>query len=171
MVKLKLNCCFTRGVKHRAKQSKISHETIQYRSFAKFDENMFLSKLDENLASLKIEGTNTEEHFANWTNTILNTLNNHAPIKQKRVKRCNQSKWYNGNIKDSQRKRDYYHRLKDWKNYKIWRNHTKTEIDKSKRAFYNNCIQNEKDTSPSKHPDVETTLKQCRTPTLDDRWI
>ena len=77
-------------------------------------------------------------------------LNQHAPLISKRVKHFRQNEWMNDDIKDSMRKRDYYHRIKDENNYRYWRNKVKYLIESSKQEYYVNVIENEKGRNSSK---------------------
>ena len=71
----------------------------------------------------------------------------HAPIKSKRVKHETKPEWINDEIKLAMKHRDTYHKHKDWKQYKFWRNKTITLIRTSKRDFFNRSVSKNKETS------------------------
>ena len=59
----------------------------------------------------------------------MEVLNRHAPLKNKRVKRETQPEWLNDCIKSASKKRDYYHKHIDWKQYKYWGRYTVASAD------------------------------------------
>ena len=75
-----------------------------------------------------------------FNDTFLSLLDKHAPLKKKRVKKCQQPGWMNQEILNSIKTRDTFHNAKDMNNYKIWRNKVKSLIFKSKQEFFNNAI-------------------------------
>ena len=80
--------------------------------------------------------------------SILNQLlSKHAPIKQKRVKRDNQPDWFTEEIKKSIYERDKCHRNGKFNEYKSLRNKTTALIKKSKKAFFNQAIKENKNSS------------------------
>ena len=75
-----------------------------------------------------------------FNDTFLSLLDKHAPLKKKRVKKCQQPGWMNQEILNSIKTRDKFHNEKDMNNYKIWRNKVKSLISKSKQEFFNDAI-------------------------------
>ena len=69
----------------------------------------------------------------------------HAPIRQKQVKREKQPEWINDEIKTAIKQRNKYHGLKDWRQYKYWRNRITALIRKSKKNFFSRSINEHKD--------------------------
>ena len=63
-----------------------------------------------------------------------------APIRQKRVKRETQPEWINDAIKTAMKQRNKYHSLKDWIQYRYWRNRITALIRKSKKNFFSRSI-------------------------------
>ena len=73
------------------------------------------------------------------------SLDKHAPVKQKRVKVYRQPEWYNSNIIECRNLRDFYHRQKDWINYRYWRNKATSCTRKSKTKYFTTAISQNKD--------------------------
>ena len=82
-----------------------------------------------------------------FNDTFLSLLDKHAPLKKKRVKKCQQPGWMNKEILNSIKTRDKFHNEKDMNNYNIWRNKVNSLIFKSKQEFFNDAIN-----SYVKHP-------------------
>ena len=76
----------------------------------------------------------------------LKHLDNHAPIKIKRVKTKWLSDWYNDAIEISRKQRDLYKRRNQCLEYKRYRNETKYLIRKAKREHFSKSVLNSKDT-------------------------
>ena len=75
---------------------------------------------------------------------FLSVLDKHAPLKTKRVKHSLQPNWFNSEIAESGKNRDYFHKRQDMTNYKFWRNKTKSLITNSKKSFYREKINGNK---------------------------
>ncbi|KAK6182000.1 hypothetical protein SNE40_009773 [Patella caerulea] len=76
---------------------------------------------------------------------FLTVLNKHAPIKTRRVKYHTQPPWFNDEIKDARKKRDYYKMIGNDTLYKQWRNKTKKLIEQAKTDHVKDIIINKKD--------------------------
>lgn len=137
--------CFTRTLSKK-QIKKRSHLSIKYRCFKKFNEDKFLADLSLVLSSLQFS-TDTNTNFDIWIKSFLSVLDKHAPIKSKRVKRETQPDWYNEDIKTASSKRDMFHKLKNWSQYKYWRNKTNKLIQNSKKDFFSNAVQDNKSSS------------------------
>ena len=124
----------------KATLKRTEHKTITYRSFKSFNEQAFLKDLSARLSTFEYSQNDSDDNFENWNTVFITILNDHAPIKTKRVKRDVKPEWMTNEIASAQRNRDRYHKKKDWENYKYWRNKTKTLIRKSKRDFFTNAI-------------------------------
>ena len=68
-------------------------------------------------------------------------------MKSKRVKHETQHEWINDEIKMAIKNRDAYHKRKNWKQYKFWRNKTTALIRTSKKNFFTRSVSGNKDTS------------------------
>ena len=134
--------CFTRTVS-KAHKKRHSHINIQYRCFRKFDNDAFLSDLSTSLNRFHYTN-NIDNNFSMWTESFTSVLDKHAPNKTKRVKRQTQPEWFNNDIKEASKKRDIYHKQKNWKQYKYWRNKTNSLIKDSKKKVFSDAIQEQK---------------------------
>ena len=136
--------CFSRKINSNIPKDK--HITISYSCFKQFDENRFISDVSNDLNSFVADKSCIDDDFAIWYSLILNNLNNHAPIKTKRVKHKRTPDWFTPDITRMQNLRDKCKRLKQWSDYKRNRNKTKQLIRQAKRNYFSNCINNSKDT-------------------------
>ena len=78
--------CFTRKV--NCKVTKNEHVTTTYRCFKQFEESVFLRDLQNDLNAFTANSTNVDDDFSDWFQLIIKHLDNHAPIKTKRVKKA-----------------------------------------------------------------------------------
>ena len=136
--------CFTRKINHKPPKHK--HITTSYRCFKKFDEKSFVSDLTNDLNFFITDSMSIDEDFNSWSSLIKKHLNNHAPVKTKRVKSKRLLEWFSPEITHMQNLRDKSKRLKQWESYRKYRNKTKQLIKQSKSNFFTNCIDNSRDT-------------------------
>ena len=113
--------------------------------FTKFDDILFLNDLQNDLNSFSANSSDVDEDFSTWHRIIMKHLNNHAPIKTKRVKRKRLPEWYTPEITLTQRLRDNSKRRKQWSEYKHYRNKTRDLIRSAKRKYFSESIINTKD--------------------------
>ena len=106
----------------------------------KFNEERFLTDLSESLNSVNLSNSDSDHNFKTWTTSFISVFNNHAPLKTKRVKHETQSDWINGDLKSAMKNRDTNHELKNWYQYKYWRNKTISLIKSSKKHFFARSI-------------------------------
>ena len=111
---------------------KLSHSSIKYRSFTRFDNADFLDELNMEIVNFKCSQTDLNMNFATWNTLFLSVLNKHAPIKEKRVKRTSKPVWLTEEITNAQQNKNYYHKKQDWKNFKVWRS--------AKKGFFENAV-------------------------------
>ena len=156
--------CFTR--KTNFKVIKNDHLTTSYRCFKKFDDILFLNDLQNDLNSFSANSSDVEEDFSTWHRIIMKHLNNHAPIKTKRVKHKRLPEWYTPEITLTQRLRDNSKRRKQWSEYKHYRNKTRDLIRSAKRKYFSESIINTKD---SKF--IWKHLRSINSPSTNARWV
>ena len=89
--------------------------------------------------------TPVNEDLNIWYSFLLKHLNNHAPIKSKRVKSKRMPEWFTPDIIQMQSLRDKTKRLKQWSDHRKYRNKTK-QLIQAKRKYFSNSITNSKDT-------------------------
>ena len=132
--------CFTRKV--NCKIPKSSHITTSYRCFKNFDDSLFLNDLANDISVFTTNCSSIDEDFANWYPIIMNQLDNHAPM---RVKSKRLPDWFTPKIIHMQKLRDNSKRLKQWSDYKRYRNKTKYLIRQAKRKYFSDSVTNSKD--------------------------
>ena len=84
--------------------------------------------------------------MALFSSLIIQQLNKHAPIKNKRVKTKRMPYWFTPDIRQMQKLRDNCKRKKQWTEYKKYRNKTRQLIRASKRKHFSESISKSKDT-------------------------
>ena len=123
---------------------KNTHIEIQYRCFKKFNEQEFRADLlHAPFHEVEME-SDIDTAVEKWYNIFTTIIDKHAPTKIKRVKSYKQAEWFNQDINEAIHKRDMYHSIKDWENYKIWRNKTTSLINLAKSNYYKNAINENK---------------------------
>ena len=137
--------CFTRKAGCNIKRN--MHSYINYRCFKHFDNNSFCTDFINKINEIEFCQTDTNFNFDKWHEIFIETLNKHAKIKTKRIKRKSQPDWYTDEIREAQNKRDYHHKKRNWTLYKQWRNQTKTLIRKHKKNLFSESIAQNKDGS------------------------
>ena len=136
--------CITRKVSNKI--SKNNHTSTTYRSFKNFNEEQFLHDLSVDLEEFTLCQLNVEDDFNAWFSIILKNLDMHAPFKNRRVKGKRLPDWFTSDIIEMQRKRDTSKRLKQWDNYRKFRNKTRQMIRHAKRKYFSDTVDNCKDT-------------------------
>ena len=71
------------------------HTAIQYPSYNKFNEELFLPDMATTMTHFNICQVNTDHNFETFTQTFIKVFDKHAQIKTKRVKRRTQLEWHN----------------------------------------------------------------------------
>lgn len=133
--------CLTRKPSNSLDRGPI-HKFIQYRDTKYFSENDFISELATQPWSV-IDIFDDPNDALDFFMTIFNSvLDQHAPKKHRRVKRLIQPNWINSEITTAIKMRDRFHQLKNVEQYRIWRNKVKILIQKSKKEFYAETINN-----------------------------
>lgn len=123
------------------------HTSIKYRCYKKFDEKLFCRDLlCSNISSIEMI-TDPNDALAVFYSIFNAVLSNHAPMKEKRIKRPHQPGWYNDEIRKARLMRNKFHTKKDWKQYNYWRNKTTQLIKDSKKNFFNDAVREHKDTN------------------------
>ena len=137
--------CFTRKV--NCKIPKTEHITTSYWCFKTFDEQHFLADVHHDLCNFEINQETIDEDFTALHTIIINHLDEHAPIKIRRVKSSRLPNWYSPEIGQARIARDRCKRLKHWTEYKHYRNKTKNLIRNAKRQHFTKSNENFNDTS------------------------
>ncbi|CAC5363128.1 unnamed protein product [Mytilus coruscus] len=123
------------------------HVTIKYRNFTKFNKEKFIEDLKAKNFNEILYFDNPDHALDAWYSKLLNVLNKHAPIITKRVKKKSQPKWLNQVINQLRAKRDFYHKKRDFENYKLFRNKLTAQINKCKTDYFSKAVQSNSKTS------------------------
>lgn len=138
--------CFTRCSSRKYVNMSRPYHEIQYRSYKTFRSEEFVNDLALALANQNFtENPNTT--FQTFINIFSFILNRHAPLKMKRVKNRYKPEWLNDDILKARFNRDKYHKMKNWVQFRYWRNRVKSLIRCSKRNFFTNAIASDKNDS------------------------
>ena len=127
-------------------EPKLSHHTINYRSFKLFDEQLFLNELQSAPWHIIKIFDDTNDTLETWSSMFLEIVDKHMPLKTLKYKQ--QPKWLTPDIIEAMRTRDRYKSLNDDLQYKIWRNRVVSLIKQSKKAQYTAII-DENNNNPS----------------------
>ena len=119
---------FTRKINN--KFTNPCHTTTTYRCLKTFDEELFLKDLSEEFSKYSISESDIEDNFSVWYNIFTKQLNQHAPVKSKRVKTKHMPLWFNPEINAARKNRDFYKKRKLWTEYKKYRNLSKSHTEK-----------------------------------------
>ena len=79
------------------------HISTTYGCFKSLNEETFLADLSEDFSRYSVSESDIEEDLTAWYDILLNRLNQHAPIKTKKVKTKRMPPWYNPNIAQAHR--------------------------------------------------------------------
>ena len=112
------------------------------------------------LRKLSLNSEEDENALKAWYKCLADTLNTHAPIKSKRIKRNKQPVSYSSEIAKAQKSRDFYHKRKDLDNYRYLRNKTKSLIFKGKHSYFHEAVTSNKDNRDIwRHLNAQTSSK------------
>ena len=102
------------------------HISSTYRCFKSLNDETFLADLSEDFSRYSVSESDIETlDLTAWYDILLNRLNQHAPIKTKRVKPKRMPPWYNPAIAQASRYRDM-----NKKNYETGPNIENIDINK-----------------------------------------
>ena len=133
--------CLSRKVNR--KLIKNMHTLNSFRNYKHFDETKFLADLASDLDTFETSHTNTVDV---WSATIYKHKDKLAPIKTKRIKAKGLLEWFTPEISLNQRLRDNCQRLKQWEDYRQYRNKVRHLIRTVKRRYFSGSITKSKDT-------------------------
>ena len=135
--------CLTRKLSNK-NNSEQKHKTITYRSMSHFETSAFLTDLEAQPWSTLDNFDNPNDALDFIMQIFETVLDQHAPQRSKRVKRNLQPNWFNQEIAEAGKQRDYFHKRKDMANHCLWRNKTKSLISNSKLQIYSKSIKENK---------------------------
>ena len=127
---------------HRDGQQRAHENVINYRSMKKFNPDNFTKELAEQPWSVIEIFDDPNDALDLWINMFTTVLDKHAPRRTQKVKRVNQPNWINNDILTAIKTRNFFHKRKDFANYRVWRNYVKKLITNAKRAYYTETVNN-----------------------------
>ena len=136
--------CLTRKINQKLKKS--NHITTSYRCFNHFNEELFLNDLTEELSQFSLSESDIEDDLSTWYKLITKQLDQHAPIKTRRVKSKQMPEWFSSEIAQARKNRDIHKKQKNWAEFRKYRNLTKTLIRRAKSNHFTSNVVNNKDT-------------------------
>ena len=84
------------------------------------------------------------EALSEFYESFRGTLDKHAKVKLRRVKKQFKPLWFNDDIKEARKTRDRYHKNRDDENYRFWRNKVTTLINQAKTNYYESAVKGNK---------------------------
>jgi hypothetical protein len=120
------------------------HVTIKYRHLKNFNADKFLCDLSKQPWSIINMFNDPDDALDTFNKLFLETLNEHAPYKQKRVKHKNQADWFNEDIANAMRNRDHAKKKHNVEDFKYWKAQVKKLTHTAKTEFFNQEINSNK---------------------------
>ena len=117
--------------------TKTGHIAIKYRDVTKLSKEAFCGDVSKIQWKLDPDVNNILENF---NSNLLQVIDYHAPIKNKRVKRAKQPEWFNENILQAIYDRNKAKSLGDIPLYKTKRNNVLKLIKEAKACFYQRSL-------------------------------
>ena len=136
--------CLTRKINQKLKKS--NHKATSYRCFKHFNEELFLNDLTEELSQFSLSESDIEDDLSTWYKLITKQLDQHAPIKTRRVRSKHMPEWFSSEIAQARKNRDIHKKQKNWAEFRKYRNLTKTLIRRAKSNHFTSYVINNKDT-------------------------
>ena len=130
--------CYSR--KHK-QIGQFSHTNIKYRSFKNFQLDAFLTDLQCVPWSVCSVFNDANDALVCWHSLFIKVVDEHAPMKVRRVKKQRQPDWLTDEICDAIRKRDQYAKKKNTQEWRLARNRVNSLIKKSKSEYYKRAIE------------------------------
>lgn len=113
--------------------TKITHHTIKYRSFKKFEETKFIEDLQAIPWDVDNIFEDVDDALETWYSLLFEVIDKPIPLKHHRVKRKNQPTWLTTEIIEGIKVRDRFKALGNQEQYKVWRNKVVSLIKQSKK--------------------------------------
>ena len=136
---------------NRARSNNSRYNAISYRDIKNLDKDAFVESLETAPWDCAFVFDDINDIVDAWYKILKAVVNEHLPLKQKRVKRRNQPKWFNANILKEIRTRDNSLKKarksnleRDWDLYKRANNNVSSLIRRTKQAYFKNKISENK---------------------------
>ena len=122
------------------------HKYMNYRSYKHFNENEYLSYLGTLPFGNIYQYTDPQEALLFLSNLLKLAINKHVPIKTKRVKHSDIPAWLSNKTIEAMRIRDTFNKKTQNEEFKQHRNTVNNMVKKDKKHYFDNMIENKKDT-------------------------
>lgn len=124
---------------------KIGHKTITYRSFTHFNADHFkLAILNSTLCNV-FQIRDPDKALDYWIDTFTSILDQHAPLKTKRVRHTVKPKWLTAEIQAAIHHRDYLLKSGQRDEYKKERNKITSLIRAAKKKYFEDLLSSKND--------------------------
>jgi len=90
--------------------------------------------------------SNPNDASAEWYKLFLHVLDQHAPLREKRVKHIQFPQWLTKEIKDTMALRDQLKRNKDFAAFRVQRNRVRYLVREEKKKLFLRLMENKSDT-------------------------
>ena len=124
--------------------------TIEYRSYCKYDKSSFIKDLKETDWNMVDLNGDVDPAVEMWNTLFTDVANRHAPIKKNRIKGA-KTPWMTSDLKNAMRDRDFHHAKAiktnskcHWEMYKKMKNFMNKEVKKCKAEYYSDLINKNK---------------------------
>jgi hypothetical protein len=117
-----------------------SHKSISYRVNKNFNKFDFLHDLSKDFTEISL-GDDLDNAMSDMNQVLLQNIDKHAPVIQKRVKRERQPLWFTDEVKQAINDRDRYKKLRDHDNYVKCRNKAVSVIRRAKGQYYKEAME------------------------------
>ena len=125
--------------------NKKSSNEITYRCTKYLDEDQFTNDLlNTPFNCCYATSLDPDVALQSWYKAFNSVIDHHMPIISKRVKHPTQPKWITSDIFAAMHRRDKYKKQNNHIEYKIWRNRVLRLVRNSKKKFYINSIEQNK---------------------------
>ncbi len=150
---------------------KRTHTSIKYRCYKNFNENDFISDLEQVPWDIIYATDDVDDTLSTWHKLFTDVIDRHLPWREKRVKRQKQPDWMTDDILHKMAQRDHFKSINDTDQYRKSRNECVKMIQESKVAYYKSCIENNqgdskklwkylRELSPKEAKDIPSNIKE-----------
>ncbi len=130
--------CYVR--KHHATYHTGEHNMMKFRSYKDFNEEAFVEDLYNVPWNLLDTFDDPDDALDSWKVMFMEVVDQHAPVKERRVKKAKQPDWFSDDIKEAMYLRDKYTDSNDMENATFWRNKTTEMVNRAKCTYYRELI-------------------------------
>jgi len=121
---------------------KNQHTTILFRSFKHFNKDAFLADLSTIDFQSVYNCANPDDSLAEWYRLFLGVLDQHAPLRERRVKQAQLPPWLTKEIRDAMALRDELKQNKNFVTFRAQRNRVQYLVREAKKNLFKKMIEN-----------------------------